>query len=227
VKSDSCSFKVVELDFEIPPTGKKGTLNTIEGLLVNAVDGLQGNLPLYRAADESKAAQVEAFLNTLAPYSRGEVLPFTVVLDDPAGNSYIENPYPLATALPSSFSPPRKRSLRLCPPSSHCAHACVRFAPKPDPEMKTVKYTRNAEQDELLGLRADDDDSSSTSSAASSVPKAPAEGMTDEQARQKFEKAAEEQEVMKFPASCPNCEFAGEVRMVMCGASWPEVSRHP
>jgi len=35
---------------------------------------------------------VKAFIEKLESYAKGEVLPFSFVLDDPAGNSYVENP---------------------------------------------------------------------------------------------------------------------------------------
>lgn len=40
IKSENCSMKFKELDFEIPPSNEKGSINTIEGYLKNAYDGM-------------------------------------------------------------------------------------------------------------------------------------------------------------------------------------------
>lgn len=43
VKSESCSVRVPELDFEIPSTTQKGSITTVEGLLGDAVTGLSSS----------------------------------------------------------------------------------------------------------------------------------------------------------------------------------------
>ena len=40
MKSEHCSLKIVELDFEIPAARTKGSLNTIEGFISNVIDDL-------------------------------------------------------------------------------------------------------------------------------------------------------------------------------------------
>lgn len=35
---------------------------------------------------------MKSFIDKLESYAKGEVLPFSLILDDPAGNSYVENP---------------------------------------------------------------------------------------------------------------------------------------
>lgn len=42
VKSEHCSIRIPELDFEIP-SSKKGSVNTIEGFISNAIDDLQSD----------------------------------------------------------------------------------------------------------------------------------------------------------------------------------------
>ncbi|CAD6207824.1 unnamed protein product [Miscanthus lutarioriparius] len=76
VKSDSAIIKIPELDFEIPPEAQRGTLSTMEGIIMRAVDELQ-------------ALQDERKLRSLGS---GEAA-FTFILDDPKGNSFIENPH--------------------------------------------------------------------------------------------------------------------------------------
>jgi zinc finger protein len=94
IKSDSACVRIPELDFEIPSSTQKGEINTIEGFLRNAAK----NLSMYQ--DERMAqmpetgivvAMVILGLNQMADGQKSR-LPFHLILDDPAGNSYVENP---------------------------------------------------------------------------------------------------------------------------------------
>ncbi|XP_072885935.1 zinc finger protein ZPR1 [Hemitrygon akajei] len=92
VKADSASTKIPELDFEIPPFTQKGALSTVEGLIDRAVGGLEQNQPARKATDPDVAYKVEEFIEKLKKLKELET-PFTLVIDDPSGNSFIENPY--------------------------------------------------------------------------------------------------------------------------------------
>ncbi|KAI9773994.1 MAG: nucleolar zinc-finger protein [Geoglossum umbratile] len=86
VRSDTAVVRVRELDLEIPPG--QGQLTNIEGLLRGIVDGLTQQaqvveLPEYRDILDSVRLKGEQMLN-------GEAFPFTLEIDDPAGNSFIE-----------------------------------------------------------------------------------------------------------------------------------------
>ncbi|KAL2912308.1 nucleolar zinc-finger protein [Polyrhizophydium stewartii] len=119
VKSESASVRFEELDFEIP--AQKGVLTTIEGLLQSAIEGLSQNqderkvgrarlfalhgghlsCSILLRTDPSNSidqeaqpevyAKIQEIIGELQVYVDG-TRPFTMVLDDPAGNSYIENP---------------------------------------------------------------------------------------------------------------------------------------
>jgi zinc finger protein len=91
VKSDAASIYIPELDFEIPPLTQKGTLNTIEGFLMQAIEGLNQGQEERRAAAPSVAAQIDAFTAKLEELKEGGKK-FTFIIDDPAGNSFVENP---------------------------------------------------------------------------------------------------------------------------------------
>lgn len=87
VKADYATVKIPELDFEIPAASQKGVFTTVEGLLSRAVEGLEQDQPLRRIQHPELASQIDDFiqkLSSLAP-------PFTLILDDPAGNSFVEN----------------------------------------------------------------------------------------------------------------------------------------
>lgn len=72
---------------------QKGVFTTVEGLLDKAIEGLASTQPLRRSLDPGGADAVEAFLDRLRALREGESFPFTVVLDDPSGNSFMENPH--------------------------------------------------------------------------------------------------------------------------------------
>ncbi|KAF8474601.1 ZPR1 zinc-finger domain-containing protein [Kalaharituber pfeilii] len=92
VKSDTCVSRFPELDLEIP--AQRGQLTTIEGLLTNVLDDLSADQPVRKYQDLEAYEKIEAFLDKIrrklaAEEGSGE-LPFTLCLDDPAGNSWVE-----------------------------------------------------------------------------------------------------------------------------------------
>ena len=94
IKSDSASVRIPELDFEIPSSTQKGEINTIEGFLRNAAK----NLSMYQDERMEQmpetgivVAMVIVGLQQMADGNKSR-LPFHLILDDPAGNSYVENP---------------------------------------------------------------------------------------------------------------------------------------
>lgn len=95
IKSDSASVRIPSLEFEIPPKTQKGEITTLEGIL----QGAAKNLSLFqRERIEQnpeiglKVAEIIVALTNMAE-GVDDALPFTIIVDDPAGNSYIENPY--------------------------------------------------------------------------------------------------------------------------------------
>lgn len=91
VKADSATTRIPELDFEIPPFTQKGSLSTIEGLLDRAVSGLEQDQAVRRAADPEVADKIDEFILKLKKLKEVEN-EFTLVIDDPSGNSFVENP---------------------------------------------------------------------------------------------------------------------------------------
>jgi zinc finger protein len=88
VKSDSCVFRVEELDLEVP--AGRGRLTNIEGL-VSAIKGdLEEKQDERRRVQPDIAEKVQAVIDGLAAMLDGSRFPFTVSVDDPAGNSWIE-----------------------------------------------------------------------------------------------------------------------------------------
>lgn len=87
VKADTATVKFIELDLEIPPG--KGQLTNVEGLLTGVVDDLE----LGQEARKEQQPEVHDKIAQIIARARamlaGEVFPFRVYVDDPAGNSWI------------------------------------------------------------------------------------------------------------------------------------------
>ncbi|XP_020582526.1 zinc finger protein ZPR1-like [Phalaenopsis equestris] len=92
VKSDSATIKIPELDFEIPPEAQRGTLSTVEGILKRAANELEALQEERRKVDPETAEAIDKFLINLRSFAEGSAS-FSFILDDPAGNSFIENSY--------------------------------------------------------------------------------------------------------------------------------------
>lgn len=92
VKSDYASVYIPELQLEIPAESQKGSLTTVEGVLTATHTGLSHLQPVRRIQDPELYAKIEEFCSKLEAYRGGDI-PFTLVLSDPAGNSYIEGRY--------------------------------------------------------------------------------------------------------------------------------------
>ncbi|KAI9549052.1 hypothetical protein NQZ68_003587 [Dissostichus eleginoides] len=91
VKSDGATTRIPDLDFEIPPFTQKGALTTIEGLIDRAAAGLEQDQTLRRANYPEVADKIEEFIQKLQKLKEVES-EFTLVIEDPSGNSFIENP---------------------------------------------------------------------------------------------------------------------------------------
>ena len=93
IKSDSAAVLIPSIDFEIPPGTQKGEISTIEGVLSKAAM----NLSLHQSQRMTEApeigVQVARVISSLKMISIAEDLPFTIIVEDPAGNSFIENLY--------------------------------------------------------------------------------------------------------------------------------------
>ncbi|CAM9641061.1 unnamed protein product [Chrysoparadoxa australica] len=94
IKSDYATVTLPGIDFEIPPKSQKGEVTTVEGLLSTAAKRL-GYEQAYRMqeAPEVGAAVAEVILKlTMMSQGSEDYLPFDIIIDDPSGNSFVENP---------------------------------------------------------------------------------------------------------------------------------------
>ncbi|KAM3830736.1 zinc finger protein ZPR1 isoform 1-T1 [Vipera latastei] len=92
VKTDGATARVPELDFEIPAFSQKGVLTTLEGILDRAIAGLEQEQPQRRKMDTEVAGKIDEFISKLRGLKEMESA-FTFILDDPSGNSFVENPH--------------------------------------------------------------------------------------------------------------------------------------
>lgn len=118
LKSETAALTIPEIDLHLQPGTLGGRFTTLEGLLGQVYEELDEKV--FARGDAAKGqdkSEMGQFLVKLK--SAMEVtIQYTIILDDPLANSYIQNPY----------------------------------APDEDPNMETVEYTRDFDQNEDLGL---------------------------------------------------------------------------
>ena len=107
VKSDTCTVTIPEYELTIPAS--KGQLTTVEGIISDVIRDLSHDQPLRRIQDEDTFTKIQALVHKLkaivpdqdgddeggiavkgAVSSEAPMPPFTLKLDDPTGNSFIE-----------------------------------------------------------------------------------------------------------------------------------------
>ena len=89
VKSEFATIKIPELELEIPPQTQKGSIKTVEGFLLSTYEGISELQEESRRFNPSEAAKIDSFLEKVAAYREGKVFPFTFMVTDPSGNSFV------------------------------------------------------------------------------------------------------------------------------------------
>jgi ZPR1 zinc-finger domain len=114
LKSDSSMVKIPELDLELGCGTLGGVYTTVEGLLQKIHTSLRDDNP-FAVGDSSelhhsestevvtRKKKFEVFLDKLESVAKGEMMPFTLILRDPLGNSFISAP--LGSFLPPESDP--------------------------------------------------------------------------------------------------------------------------
>ena len=119
LKSETCSMSIPELDFEVGAGTLGGKFTTLEGLLVAVKDQLTGHNPLMCGDSATStlkgtlnyshtklesvkcemdffffiSERMENFNQKLDDIICGKSFGIRIILDDPAGNSYLQNVY--------------------------------------------------------------------------------------------------------------------------------------
>lgn len=91
LKSETCHMQVPELELEIGPAALGGRFTTVEGILVAIKDQLSSSTAFTGdSSDAEIVKRMEVFISHLGEVLEGK-RKVTLVLDDPAGNSYIQS----------------------------------------------------------------------------------------------------------------------------------------
>uniref|UniRef100_A0A8C2HPA8 Zinc finger protein ZPR1 n=1 Tax=Cyprinus carpio TaxID=7962 RepID=A0A8C2HPA8_CYPCA len=94
LKSETCSVLIPELEFELGMAALGGKFTTLEGLLKDIKDLIVSKNP-FMCGDSStadRAEKLELFGQKIDKIIAGE-MDVHIILDDPAGNSYLQNVY--------------------------------------------------------------------------------------------------------------------------------------
>lgn len=90
-QSETCSLSIPELELEVGPTTLGGRFTTVEGLLTAIRDQLANQTNAFiDSEDPATKNRFDQFINKLSSVIEGKTK-VTVILDDPAGNSYIQS----------------------------------------------------------------------------------------------------------------------------------------
>lgn len=95
IKSEHASIFCPEIDLEIPPKTQKGKLSTVEGFIFTTKEHFDTALSegIYDEMGDDFIEKIKSFVNKLNNVLELKSFPFTFIIDDPAGNSFIENPF--------------------------------------------------------------------------------------------------------------------------------------
>ena len=200
IKSDSASLLIPRLEFEIPPTTQRGSISTLEGMIRTAVDKLEELQPeRLRLGDVDNFHRCKTVIDNLRRFAGGKddssdeedkevpIFPFDVILDDPAGNSFIENPSapkadPNLKSEKYFRAPTQDMALGLQPSEKAVETGTIDDS---NPEHKNIANVTK-------GMHTIENERPSTNGQQGVVGR---------------------QEVMKFPTTCSNCHRPGETDM--------------
>lgn len=92
LKSESAGLSIPDIDLHLAPGTLGGRFTTLEGLLQQVYDELSERV-LMRGDSSIQKDNLEGFLGKLKDVMSAQLCPYTVILDDPLADSYIQNPY--------------------------------------------------------------------------------------------------------------------------------------
>lgn len=91
LKSEACYLEIPELELEIGPSALGGRFTTVEGILVAIKEQLSNSTAFTGDSSDSETVKrMETFISNLNEVLQGG-RKITLILDDPAGNSYIQS----------------------------------------------------------------------------------------------------------------------------------------
>ncbi|KAL9587979.1 MAG: hypothetical protein Q9203_003203, partial [Teloschistes exilis] len=88
IKSDTSVFRLEDLDIEMPPGHSQ--LTNVEGILLEILKDLESGQRKREKDEPELWAKINAIVQRLLKMTLEQKFPFTITLDDPSGNSWIE-----------------------------------------------------------------------------------------------------------------------------------------
>jgi zinc finger protein len=182
VKSEWASVTIPEIELEIPPTTQKACFSTVEGILTKTYEDLNMLQPERRLSDPISGQKIDDFLEKLKNLKH--TANFTLILDDPSGNSYIS----------SDIS---KHKL-----------------PINDPDLKIESYNRTREQMITMGYLSDDQEPENPIEESKEDPKAPELPISAQghDFSQPLESSKITEEVIEMQSRCFACYKPGTIK---------------
>lgn len=93
-KSDTATISIPELDFFMQPGSLGSLYTTVEGLVEKLLESMKDQNPFVGdSADPNQMINFYEFLGKLEKLKKGELLPFTLIIDDLMDNCFVLNPY--------------------------------------------------------------------------------------------------------------------------------------
>ncbi|KAG0268841.1 nucleolar zinc-finger protein [Linnemannia exigua] len=211
VKTDTATVKIPEIDFEIP--AQRGHLTTIEGLLSTVIDDLESDQPVRKHLDEALYLQIKHIIDQLQDCIDGKT-PFTVILDDPAGNSYIESldaPNLDAKLDLSVYIRTRaqERAMGLSVPEEEEGEVAEQVVPVPMPKDQQAEHSK--QQHWEAGLTAADKTVATEEKKEDEEKKEQKAAESDSESED--EDDGELPDVLSFPANCSSCNAPSDTKM--------------
>ncbi|KAF4556478.1 putative zinc finger protein ZPR1 [Elsinoe fawcettii] len=190
VKGDTCTFKIEDIDLEIP--SGKGRYTNVEGLLSSVRDDLASHQDARMEQMPEVGRQVATVIQKLSDMIGGKSFPFTVSADDPSGNSWIE-PSPRDSAGKYSKTQYNRTAAQ---------NALLGLGDEvPEPDHSHIDTTAAPE----TNIRPE---YHSSNLVGASDPAVPATNNVDSE-------DIVENQVYTFPASCPGCTRPCDTHMKM------------
>jgi len=94
LKSETATVKIPELQIQVGAGSLGGRFTTVEGLLVGIKDDIHGNQFFYGDSGvDSAKERVKQFIERMEALITGKELPWTLIIEDPVANSYLQNYY--------------------------------------------------------------------------------------------------------------------------------------
>ncbi|PFH37589.1 ZPR1 zinc finger domain-containing protein [Besnoitia besnoiti] len=218
VKGEHATVILKELEIEIPPKRERGELTTVEGLTRHMIETLRLDQPARRVQCPQVAEQIDQVILKLVRCIASDALetPWTLILDDPSGNSYIE-------ALPAAAEAAAEVPAGTSPED---------FAPLDggkarDFQVRITRYERSKEQLHAMGFyeaQNDEKRAGEEEREGADIPAQLREGAKPHvwdlsqplpedvkatAARDEKDKVLEEDYVFSLPVACPHCGTEG------------------